>query len=477
VNDRLKKSLAAFGYSTWFLLLFVVLTWLTFPWGHLRDQAVVAAADSGWSLRMDSLGSAFVGVKAKGVSIAKLDGDGEPGTPLLTVAKLKVKTGFGGAAAAGMQARDIATTGGVPTAEFISRMLAAVGTVELSSKLYGGKLNATMEGEDDGEASRIAWVAEDLDLAEYAVQTEGFSSEPRGRLRSIADVTWHWQDPKKSSGSIDLNLDSLILAKTKVSFLTLPEMAFSRSEAHVKLSRGKAELRDTVFEADEVQARLDGFITLSNSFMRSRLSLQLKFKLRDDLDGLTKVAMGSDPSHKDSDGWYHYQINGTLSRPRFRESPAAARGGRRSGSPTRNSTVDGDDDDDDDTPRRAGRRPTTDRKNPDKVERETLNPQAQAERDEAAEKMREERVQRREERRARREELMQRRRERQADLDDSRAIEPVNVGTLEDDALQVDPGDFIDEDSEPEFIEPEVFEGEEEEEIFEEELDPLEYEE
>ncbi len=470
MNDRLKKAAMAFGYSTWFLLLFVILTWLTFPWGRVRDQVVVGATDAGWALRMDSLGSAFVGVKAKGVSAARLGPDGEAGAPLITLDKVKVKTGFGGAAAAGLEARSIAASGGVPTDEFVSRMLSAIGTVQLSSKLYGGKVKATVDGQDDGEASRIAWTADDLDLSEYVLQTEAFSSEPRGRLRSVADVTWHWSDPKKSSGNIDLNLDSLILAKTKVSFLTLPEMSFSRSEAHLKLSRGKAEFRDTVFEADEVEAHIDGFITLSNNFMRSRLSLQLKFKLRDDLDGLTKVAMGSDPKHKDKDGWYHYQINGTFSKPRFRESPAAARGGRRSGSPSRtprSALEDLADDDDDDTPKRSSRRPTN-RKNPEKVERGQLSESEQAERDEAAERMREERMQRREERRKRREELMQRRRERQADLDSASDIEPVPIGTLEDDSLQIDPNDL----EEPEFIEPEEFEGEEGEELpFEDELE------
>jgi type II secretion system protein N len=469
VNDRVKKAAAAFGYSAWFVLLFVILTWVTFPWSRVRDQAVVAAHDGGWALQIDSLGSAFVGVRAKGFSLARLDSKGEPGPALVTVDKLKVKTGFGGAAAAGLEARAIASAGGVPTGEFISRMLSAVGTIQLTSKLYGGKLKATLDGQDGGEASRISWKAEGLDLSKYVVETEAFSMEPRGRLRSTADITWHWTEPKKSSGQIDLSLDSLVLSKTKVSFLTLPEMAFSRSEAHLKISRGKAEFRDTVFEADEVEIHVDGFVTLSNSFMRSRLSLQLKFKLRDDLDGLTKMAIGANPNHKDTEGWYHYQINGTLSRPRFRESPAAARGGRRSGAPTRTKrNLGDDDDDDDDRPKRSSRRPgRSNRTNPDKVERSQLSPAELVEREEARAKMAEERVRRREERRARREELMQRRRERQQELDSVRDLEAVPIGTLHDDSFQIDPEDLIDE-----FIEPEVFEVEgEEEELLEDDLE------
>ncbi len=473
--DRLKTIGAALGYSAWFLLLFVMLTWLTFPWGRVRDQAMVQASESGWALQIDSLGSAFVGLKAKGLSLGLAGADGEPaGAPLITLDKVKVKTGLAGAAAAGMELRAVASEGGATVPELVQRVLAAVGSVDGKAKLYGGKLNLTLS--DQGEATRFAWNAEKLDLSKYLLELESVSAEPEGKLRSTADVSWHWEDPKKTTGSIDLNLDSLTIRKLKVGIITAPELVFSQAEAHLKFARGKAEFRDTVFEAEQAQARIEGFVSLSQNFMRSRLSLRVKFKLADTFDGLMSMAVGSDPTHKDKDGWYHYQINGTLQRPRLRPSPAAARGGRRSGgAPTRSVDIGDDDDDDDDKPgRRKPRRSTSSRDDNGKIERGQLTDEEQAEREAARERLREERMERREQRRKRREELMRQRRERQANTD--APPEPVNIGTAVDgELLQIPPEDeFIEEEGE--FLEPELEgdEGEFEGEPFEDDLEPLE---
>jgi hypothetical protein len=300
------------------------------------------------------------------------------------------------------------------------KILDAAGSFDLAAKLYGGKLDAKIESGE--EVARFFVKADDLDLAKYVLQTEKFSADPRGTLRADADVTWHWEDPKKTSGSIDLVLDDLIIAGLKISMFGLPETEFSRSEAHVKFTRGKAELRDTEFDADEVQVVVDGFVTLSKNVMRSRLSLKLRFKLREDLDQLAKMALGSNPSHKDGEGWFHYQVNGTLQRPRFRPSPASVRAGRSDSTNRRKPTTrrgsDEDDDDDDLTPVRRTAKPRT---GGEKIDRKPMSSDQRADTEEERERLREERLQRREERRQRREELMQRRRERQADLDGTRS--------------------------------------------------------
>ncbi len=416
MNPKLRTALIGLGYSSWFAFVFVLLTWITFPWGRVQEQAMVAAADAGWALGIDDMGPAFVGVKAKGVTLAKAapaDAE-EPPRALLQLDKVKLKTGAGGALSAGLALRSVAAEGGVPLDQLIQQVLDALGEVKLDGRLYGGKLRATATG--DEEAARFVVDGEDLDLTTYVIEMEKFGADPTGRLQADADVTWHWEDPKKTSGNIDLVIDALSIRDLKFGFFGLPETTFSRSEAHLKLGRGKAEFRDTVFEADEVQLHVDGFISLNKSLMRSRLALKLRFKLREDLDGLTKVAFGSDPSHKDEDGWYHYQASGMLSRPRLRPSATAARGGRRSAARNPTRTLDGDDDDDTvpdkaRTPRRQTPR--------DKVEREPLSEQDQVERDAARERLADERRRRREERRERREAAIARRRARQAQLDDA----------------------------------------------------------
>lgn len=458
MSPRARKILIGLGYSAWFLFLFVLLTWFTFPWSRVRDQAIVQAHDAGWELRIDSLGSAVVGLKAKGVALAKSSDDDEsPNPDIVAFDKVKVKTGIGGAIATGLALRGVASEGGTSPSDLAKRILDAAGAFDISAKLYGGKVNARVESGED--VARFKVEGDDVDLAKYVLQTETFSADPRGSLNADADVTWHWEDPKKTSGSVDLVLDDLVISGLKVGIFGLPETAFSRSEAHVKFTRGKAEFRDTEFEADEVQVVVEGFVTLSKSVMRSRLSLKVRFKLREDLDQLAKISLGANPAHKDDDGWFHYQVNGTLQRPRFRPSPASVRAAKRGGSsPSRRSTRADEDDDDDMTPNRRTAKPRT---GGDKIERQPMSSDQRADTEEERERLREERLQRREERRERREELMRRRRERQSELDGTRSDGRVGTTTpdfeLQDDVPRTNfPEDEeIIEDEEPgEFEEP-----------------------
>ncbi len=413
MNDKTKTILAGAGYAAWFCACFLILTILTFPWSRVRDNVTIVAANSGYALTMDKLGPAFVGAKVKNASIGPLQ-EGKESAPWLTVESLKLRTGLFGAMRAGSALGGIAADGGAPPSEFVRTLLASLGNLDLDSELYGGDAHLELSPAGD-EAAQFDMKLKSIDLTSYEYEGKGFSMNPRGRIGGKADVLWNWEDPKKAKGSVDLTIDDLVISGLKFGAFGLPETSFSRSEAHLKVARGKAEFRDTVFDADEVQAAVEGYINLSKTFMRSRLALKVKFKLRPDLDGLAKVAFGSNPRHKDGDGWYHYQVNGTLERPRFRESRAAAnRGGSKSRRSSKAPAFDEDDDDDDEAP--AVKRKSN-RSGGKKVERKGMADLDKDDIEEERQRLREERQKRREERKARREELLSKRKERQADID------------------------------------------------------------
>ena len=138
----LRTVLSGLGYTAWFLFLFVLLTWLTLPWSRVRDQLMVEAADSGWDLQIDSMGSAIVGVKARDVSLARAgDGDGPAGPALLKLEKARIRTGIGGALSGGLALRSIAAQGGVSPTEFSRQLIDSLGRLELDAKAYGGTLD------------------------------------------------------------------------------------------------------------------------------------------------------------------------------------------------------------------------------------------------------------------------------------------------------------------------------------------------
>jgi len=399
-----QRALQLLGYSLWFSVVFLLLTWLTFPWNRVRDHAIVAAHDSGISLHLDSLRASTSSVKAGGLQLtSSVDG----AMPWLSLDTLRVGSSTSGVISAALALRSMMQESPPSnSAEASRRVLDALGHLEIDAELYDGEFD--LLAESDGEVSRIHSALERMSLDDYTIALRSFTANPKGKLKGGGDVTWHWEDAKKSSGSIDMVANGLILDGLTVAGFGLPETAFDRSEIHIKISRGRAEFRDTAFDSDVVQAVIEGYINLNTELPRSRLALRMRFKVRDDLDGLLKVQFGSNPRHKDTRGWYHYQVNGTLKRPRLRESPAAARRGRKEAAPKAPATT----------------KPTPADSPGSEVPEEDssgssgdLQEARRLELDEERERLRDERARRREERKQKREDLIRKRNERQAEID------------------------------------------------------------
>jgi len=424
MNPIVLRLLRFGSYGLWFITLFLLLCWLLFPWGRLADRMVVSAADMGLALNLDTLRISPFGFKAKGLGIGPLSKDGSAGE-WLAVDQLRFslpETGLLGGALAGRAA--INSTSG----KLARTVLTATEKLELEARLYGGDMKASLSSDED--AARLAVNASGLQLAQYQLDMGSFQATPSsGTLRNKSKVTWHWEDAKKSSGNIDLVIDGLILSGLKVMGFGLPETAFDRSEVHVKISRGRAEVRDTALEGDTLKAAVEGYVHLHTEPMRSRLALRLRFKVRDDLDGLLKVAFGSKPKHKDGDGWYHYQLNGTAGKPRLRESRAAARRAQSKGSRTVSDKKGGGKD------KGKGSR-TTRPVEPDEdgIEPEQISDERREELEEERARLREERAQRREERRQKREDLIKKRNQRQKTLQSDPALEVVESAEDEESA-------------------------------------------
>lgn len=420
--ERLRPILTIAGYSAWFGLLFVIFTWVTFPWSKVSDQVTVAAADSGIAFQADSLRPAVVGARTKGLVVGPLGG----GSSWLQAEKLKVKTGIGGALGAVFEVRKISGEGGAANgAELVQRLLGALGEVDLVGEMYGADVDLAIL-DDKGEAMRLDLETGKLDLSAYPIASDSFTANPTGRLKMDADVLWHWEDPKKSSGNIDLNFDRLHLTGFKVSGFALPETTFDRAEAHIKLTKGRAEFRNTAFESDVVEASVTGFINLRKDIQRSTLALTVKFKVREDLEGLLSVAgLKRDSRHRDKDGWFHYQVQGRILKPRFKERRVSRPKAPRTPKAGENKASRAEDDED--KPSSRTRKPKPGASDDEPISRSEMSEDRKEEIEAERTRLREERLKRREERRKKREELMQRRQAAQSGDEDEEEDVPTRV--------------------------------------------------
>lgn len=412
--DRLRPILTVAGYGAWFSFVFVLFLWFTFPWGKVSDRLTVDAADDGIAFHADSLRPAIVGAKAKGLIVGPL-GRGPTSSPWLQAERLKVKTGLGGAVAALLEVRAISGEGGVANRrELAQRLLGAMGSVRLTGDMYGADVEMEVEDENK-EAMRLALDTGRLDLAAYPIPSTLFSGAAQGRLEADADVLWHWEDTKKTSGSVDLEFAGLVLDGIKVVGIGLPTLTFDRAEAHLKMAKGKAEFRNTAFESDVASLNVDGFINLKPNLLASTLSLRVKFKVREDLEGLLSVGgLKKDSRHRDKDGWFHYQGQGRLTRPRFTERRVARSSSSKGKGRVKNGLGE-DDGEDEPSPiesRRPIRRTTPDEDEEEPVKRDPMSDDRRKEIEEQRAALREERIKRREERRRKREELLEKRRQR-----------------------------------------------------------------
>jgi type II secretion system protein N len=422
--ERLRPALTILGYSAWFGLLFVIFSWVTFPWGKVSEQITVRAADAGIAFQAASLRPAVVGARAKELVVGPLGGDK---SPWIQAKKLRVKTGIGGALSAALEVRKISSEGGASgMSELVQRLLTSLGEVALTGDMYGADIDLSAS-DDKGEAMRLALETGKLDLAAYPIQSDSFAANPTGRLKADADVLWHWEDPKKSSGSVDMTFDQLHLTGFKVQGFALPETTFDRAEAHLKLGKGRAEFRNTAFESDVVEATVEGFINLRKDVLRSTLALRVKFKVRDDLAGLLSVAgLKKDSRHRDNDGWFHYQVQGRLLSPQFKERRVNRPGSRKT--PVSDG-VRGDEDGGDGgrATKRPKRKPKSTSADDEPISREEMSEDRKSEIEEERARLREERLKRREERRKKREELMQQRQGRSGADEDEEEDVPTNV--------------------------------------------------
>lgn len=453
--ERLRPALTILGYSAWFGLLFIVFSWVTFPWGKVSEQITVRAADSGIAFQAASLRPAIVGARAKELVVGPLGGEK---SPWIQAKKLRVKTGIGGALSATLEVRKISREGGAAgMAELVQRLLTSLGEVTLVGDMYGADIDLAAS-DDKGEAMRLALETGKLDLAAYPIQSESFAANPTGRLKADADVLWHWEDPKKSSGSVDLDFSQLHLTGFKVKGFALPETTFDRAEAHLKLGKGRAEFRNTAFESDVVEATIEGFVNLRQDVLRSTLALRVKFKVRDDLAGLLSVAgLKKTSRHRDKDGWFHYQVQGRLLSPQFKERRVNRPSARKDRTPVSDG-VGGDEEGGRET-KRPKRKPMPAASDDEPVSRGEMSEDRKSEIEEERARLREERLKRREERRKKREELMQQRQNRAgAEDEDEEEDVPTNV------VPRIQPPDMEDFDRTNDI----EIEGEEEGEDFEE---------
>ena len=198
-----------------------------------------------------------------------------------------------------------------------SKLLGGRIGVAYDAELYGGALSGTVVNDDT--VSEVVADIEELDLARYPFDFGDDSIDLSGTVEGVIDLVFDASDVKQSSGSIELEFPGLAIGEgSKVAGFDLPPMTFSDAVVVFDIDDGRAEVDEGSFVSDVVEAEISGDISLAMPLKRSRLGLEIEFRLLDEKLSTLADLYGDMKRSKTDDGAYLGGVIGTFERPSWR---------------------------------------------------------------------------------------------------------------------------------------------------------------
>ncbi|HYV45042.1 MAG TPA: type II secretion system protein GspN [Myxococcaceae bacterium] len=300
------------GYAAFSLFAFVFWLYVTFPYQAVRDRVTSDAATQGWNVTIGSLGPGLFGVTAKDVQLRPiappapaLDGQAPPKPMQLTLPSVSARPAL------------------FPPGVAVRAKLLG-GTISGSVGLLGDlKLSASADGLDAADPMLKSAIGVD---ATGQVDGDASFNLPRGEGPALAATGGF--DLSKASGSITITGAKLVVKGGNVMVplygqmtpMDLPRVALGDLEGKIKFDKGAGKIEALKLKSEDLQAQVDGTITLGRRLDLSELNLKLKVKTEPELNkrlGLVASALSVLPPDQADPSFRAGNITGYLGRPVF----------------------------------------------------------------------------------------------------------------------------------------------------------------
>lgn len=283
IKNRLKRLL---GYPAFFFAAFGLMLFLTFPYEAIAEIARAQARRSGIELAFDSIGPGFLGVRASGISVRL------PKSPEQAAAPEPI----------------------VIDRVSLRPSLLPLG-VRYAAELFGG----TIEGHYGAVGNpQLRLRAKGLNLLRSNAKA-AVGLDLDGTLGGAVDLRLDAADSSKTTGRIALLGEGLVINGGTIAHYDLPKVDLGRLEAEVTIEDGKASMSTFQANGKDVEAKLEGEITLAAKATLSPVKLKVQFKPAEDFlnrNSFIKAGLGFAMS-KDNRGFYGGNVLGTVGNPRF----------------------------------------------------------------------------------------------------------------------------------------------------------------
>lgn len=188
--------------------------------------------------------------------------------------------------------------------------------VSVSTDLFGGELSGTYGQEAGGTGIEVTW--SDLDLKKAEALAEYTGVEVGGRASGEAHVVLDKGRLSKANGELSVRLKQAMIHGGKVKGFQLPPIQIGDLDLGAKVEKGRVSLQKLEAESPDINAQVEGTISLSDKIENSRLNLKTIFGFSDKFLETNKAIKGGlslIQRAKGKDGRYGYRLTGPVRRP------------------------------------------------------------------------------------------------------------------------------------------------------------------
>ena len=328
MNERLKKIAPYAGYPLLYVVCLVAFASWTFPYEKLRDRILVAFQSSqrpgaaASQLEIGSVGSSWLtGIKVTDVKLTSpsSDPDGKPSELMVDEAVVRVS---------------------------LLPLLIGKRKVTFDASMLGGELSGSFSISSKERTLDLEF--DSLGLAGVGPITQALGVPVDGKLNGSVTMVLPDGKASKATGSIAFDVKEMSVGDGKAKLkgaLALPKVDVGNLTITGEAKEGALKLTKLSADGKDVELDGQGRVGLRENATDDTLDVSLKFKISDSYrskNDVTKSLFGApgssapalfdmDPKvkkSKRSDGFYAWNIRGTLGRPDPQPAPGGGGGGR-----------------------------------------------------------------------------------------------------------------------------------------------------
>ncbi len=279
------------GYSVFFLAMFVLGLYFTFPWDAAKDRILdMASKGSGMAITAQEIKPSWLtGVNAIGVTITPA-GSKDP----LTFDKITARAKILG-------------------------LLTGKRGAKVSLPIAKGNVDADFSV--DEETIELKADTESIELGLIPGLVEAVGLPLTGTIDIDTDMVIGQKDPKLTNGTLSLKAKQLRIEKGgKIAGFPVPELSIGDADWQIPIEEGKASLKSLKVAGESVDLVIDGTINILSPPSKSTVNLTISFKPTEKLlasDPLLGALLNNIQKAKGSDGFYTYAMAGSIKSPRF----------------------------------------------------------------------------------------------------------------------------------------------------------------